>query len=141
MTPDTQALLDKASEATSLLKSLSHPSRLIICCQLREQEMSVGEMEMKLSIKQPNLSRELARLREDGLVLTRRESKVIFYRLSEDGPVRDMMDAICHVMRGDPVASHFNPPSPQSTSTQFRPNRPGGYGIFARPISSEERSK
>lgn len=141
MTPETQALLSKADEATSLLKSLSHPSRLIICCQLRDQEMSVGEMETKLNIKQPNLSRELARLREDGLVLTRRESKVIFYRLSDKGPIRDMMDAICHVMKGDPVHVTNKPTPQQSSSTLFRPNRPGGYGIFARPISSEERSK
>jgi DNA-binding transcriptional ArsR family regulator len=88
-----------AREATRLLKALAHPSRLLICCQLRDGEMSVGRIETTLGIRQPNLSRELARLRDDRIVTTRRESRVVFYRLDDDR-ARCMIDALCEVMLG-----------------------------------------
>ena len=126
-----EPLLD---EATSLLKALSHPARLMICCQLRGKEMSVGDIETTLGIKQPNLSRELAKLREEGLVETRRESKVIFYRLADETRVAPMVDAICSVMLSKPPLSEALETEQPANDVQprFRPNRPGGYGVFAR---------
>ncbi|MEE9330373.1 MAG: metalloregulator ArsR/SmtB family transcription factor [Parvularculaceae bacterium] len=126
MTPDTIKLGAVLDEATMLLKALSHPARLLICCQLRDNEMSVGTMETTLGIKQPRLSRELAKLREGGLIEARRESKIIFYKLSDNVRTRAMIDAICDVMiEGRPIAH------PQQ-SVSRRKNAPGGYGIFAR---------
>ena len=126
MTPETENIEPLMEEATALLKSLSHPARLMICCQLREGEMAVGDMETELEIRQPRLSRELAKLREEGLVETRRASKVIFYRLAEGSRVRAMVDAICAVMldKTDVLAAR-----PVMGS---RKNRAGGYGVFAR---------
>jgi len=69
---------------------------LLICCQLNEGEMSIGEMEASLHIKQPGLSRELAKLREEGILKSRRESKVIFYRL-ESEKVSVLIDAMCSI--------------------------------------------
>ena len=43
MTPISKDLAPLANEATELLKALAHPERLIICCQLRDTEMSVGD--------------------------------------------------------------------------------------------------
>ena len=131
MTPDSASLAPLADEATSLLKALAHPARLVICCQLKDKEMSVGDMEERLGIKQPRLSRELGKLREEGFVQTRRESKVIFYRLSDAPRLRSMVDAICAVMLDKPLDDR--PEAPVGPARQ--PNRPGGYGIFARPIS------
>lgn len=127
MTPETANLKPLADEATSLLKALAHPVRLTICCQLRDTEMSVGDIENQLGFKQPRLSRELAKLRDEGFVETRRESKVIFYRLTDTPRVRDMVDAICAVMLGQPRS-----PTNPEISPKLRPNRPGGYGVFAR---------
>lgn len=118
-----------AEEATALLKALAHPLRLTICCKLREGEISVGDMESRFGFRQPRLSRELAKLREEGLVETRRESKVVFYRLADNPRARAMIDAVHDVMTGQERA-----PSPQSERMQ-RPNRPGGYGVFARARS------
>ena len=131
MAPDTIPLAPLADEASTLLKSLAHPARLLICCQIKDAEMSVGDMETRLGIKQPRLSRELGKLREDGLVVTRRESKVIFYRLSDAPRLRAMVEAICAVMLDQPVT----PARPISARPVPKPNRPGGYGVFARPIS------
>lgn len=127
MTPDTTALKPLAEEATSLLKALAHPVRLTICCQLRACEMSVGEIEAQLGFRQPRLSRELAKLRDEGVVETRRESKVIFYRLADAPRARAMIDAICGVMLGKVAPAAVSAETPQ-----FRPNLPGGYGVFSR---------
>lgn len=128
MTPASENLSPLADEATELLKALAHPARLMICCQLRDTEMSVGDIETTLGIKQPRLSRELAKLRDEGLVDTRKQSKLVFYRLSDKPRVREMVDAICAVMMGTFTPKAHSP----STSPNFKPNRPGGYGVFAR---------
>ncbi len=89
--------------------------------------MSVGDIETTLGIKQPRLSRELGKLREEGLVETRRESKVVFYRLANVARAHAMIDAVCDVILGKPVSTRrtTSPPTPKS-------NLPGGYGVFAR---------
>ncbi|UTW54643.1 metalloregulator ArsR/SmtB family transcription factor [Kordiimonas sp. SCSIO 12610] len=124
-----------AEEATSLLKALAHPSRLMICCKLRHAELSVGDIEKQLQIKQPNLSRELMKLRDEGLVETRRESKVIFYRLADKPRVQGMIDGICAVMLGQaPAPATMEAPS--TNTPKRRPNPAGGYGVFATTRSS-----
>ena len=132
--PELHKVID---EATQLLKTLSHPARLMICCQLRAGELSVSEIETKLNIKQPNLSRELAKLRDDGLVVTRRESKVIFYRLVESQRVEKMLQAICAVMLDKPIHFQNETAPPANTGPKFRPNHRGGYGVFARTTQME----
>jgi ArsR family transcriptional regulator len=77
-----QDMLDNATEAAQFLKALANPSRLVILCQLIDGERSVGELEELLGVRQPSLSQQLARLRADGLVNTRRDSKRIYYSLA-----------------------------------------------------------
>jgi len=93
-------MMPEAEEATRLMKALAHPERLMICCQLREGELSVGEIETTLSIPQPRLSRELGKLREHGILGTRRESKSIVYHLKDDR-IRAIIDTLCHVMMAE----------------------------------------
>jgi ArsR family transcriptional regulator, virulence genes transcriptional regulator len=72
---------DAAAAACELLKALSNETRLLILCHLIEGEKSVGELEQLLDARQPHVSQQLARLRADGLVSVRRDSRHIFYRL------------------------------------------------------------
>ena len=72
-----------ASNAAAVLRSLSHPDRLMLLCQLSQGERSVGELEELLGIGQPNLSQQLGVLRAEGLVETRREGKRIFYSVKD----------------------------------------------------------
>jgi ArsR family transcriptional regulator len=44
--------------------------------------MSVSELESTLCLRQPTLSQQLARLREDGMVATRRDGKSVYYRIA-----------------------------------------------------------
>lgn len=69
---------------TELLKTLSHPDRLLIACTLAEKELSVGQMQNELGIHQPNLSRHLTSLKAARIVTFRREGLSVFYRLSDD---------------------------------------------------------
>lgn len=73
-----------AAEAAGWLKTLAHEGRLMILCHLCEGEKSVGTLESLLGTRQATVSQMLARLREDGLVKTRREGKTVHYALADD---------------------------------------------------------
>lgn len=73
----------RADEVAGLLKTLSHPVRLMLVCTLVESEFSVGELEDQVGVGQPTLSQQLGVLRDARIVATRREAKQIFYRLTE----------------------------------------------------------
>ena len=74
-------LQSRALRATSLLKAMSNPARLMVLCQLAEGEKSVGELERVVSVSQSALSQHLALLRSRKLVSSRREGQTIFYSL------------------------------------------------------------
>ena len=90
---DIDALISSARDASGFLKALAHEGRLLILCLLIEQEKSVTEIEDFLSLRQPAISQQLARLRADGLVETRREGKNIFYSLARP-EVREVIGAL-----------------------------------------------
>ena len=75
---------DSAKRVSVFLKSLANENRLVILCALADGEKNVSQLEEILGIRQPTLSQQLARLRADNMVSTRRESKQIFYNLSSD---------------------------------------------------------
>jgi len=77
-------MADKAKKASTFLKALAHENRLLILCMLAEGEKSVTEIERTLEVRQPTVSQQLARLRMDGLVTTRRDGKVIYYSLASE---------------------------------------------------------
>ncbi len=79
---DIDALIASAQQASGFLKALAHETRLLILCLLIEEEKSVTEIEELLSLRQPAVSQQLARLRADGLVEARRDGKNIFYSLA-----------------------------------------------------------
>ena len=77
-------MADNAKRASAFLKALAHESRLMILCILADGEKSVSELEQELGLRQPTVSQQLARLRADGLVATRRDGKVINYSLASE---------------------------------------------------------
>lgn len=66
------------------LKAMAHPLRFRILDALREGERNVGELEEAARIAQPGLSQQLGVLRKAGLVATRKEAKLVYYRLAAD---------------------------------------------------------
>lgn len=77
-----EQLRANAGAAGQLLKTLANPDRLLLLCQLSQGERNVGELEALLGIVQPTLSQQLAVLRREGLVDTRRDGKQVYYRIS-----------------------------------------------------------
>ncbi|MEO0437727.1 MAG: metalloregulator ArsR/SmtB family transcription factor [Pseudomonadota bacterium] len=128
MSPDAALISECSEQAVRLLKALAHPARLLICAQLRDREMSVGAMETELAIKQPRLSRELAKLRDEGLVTTRKSSKVVFYQLSDDVEARNMIDAVCGVLL------EKRPVQRDALRALKNRKRLGSYGVFAQTL-------
>lgn len=95
-----EAVRYRAAEVSALLKLLSHPNRLLVACELMDGERSVSEIEARTGVRQPNLSRDLARLRQAGIVSTRREAKLVFYQL-KDPRISALMGALCDVFAPD----------------------------------------
>jgi ArsR family transcriptional regulator len=65
------------------LKVLANEDRLLLLCQLSHGEMCVSELEQRLDIVQPTLSQQLGVLRNEGVVVTRREGKNVYYRCAD----------------------------------------------------------
>lgn len=80
---DPDVLRQAAGQAVSALKVLANEERLLLLCQLSQGEMSVGELEHALNIRQPTLSQQLGVLRNEGVVNTRREGKRICYSIAD----------------------------------------------------------
>ncbi|MCM2448663.1 helix-turn-helix transcriptional regulator [Agrobacterium vitis] len=83
-TPASQLanFMQKAAGAAALLKALSHENRLLILCILSEGEKTVGELETLLQLLQAIVSQQLARLRKDNLVESRRSGRQIYYSIT-----------------------------------------------------------
>ena len=71
----------KAENVEALLKAMANRQRLMILCQLLNNEMSVSAIVQAIGLSQSAISQHLSVLRNDGLVTTRRESQTIYYRI------------------------------------------------------------
>lgn len=74
-------LAENIQRARGLLKALSNERRLLLLCQLTEGERSVNDLCLRTGVSQSSTSQHLARLRNGGLVKTRRSSQTIYYSL------------------------------------------------------------
>jgi DNA-binding transcriptional ArsR family regulator len=93
---DPQKLEESAEKAAKLLKSMSHPSRLMVLCHLMNGERPVSSLNQAVPLSQSALSQHLAALRQAGLVDTRRERQVIYYRLKSNA-VSDVIEALYQI--------------------------------------------
>jgi len=94
--PNLSGLVERAEEASTLLKAMGHDGRLTILCHLRTGPKSVTELENLLSARQAIVSQQLARLRLEGLVSARREGQAIFYSLL-DPKVTEMIEVLARL--------------------------------------------
>ena len=85
----------EAEKAAGLLRAMSNGQRLLILCHLAEEgELSVGQLCDRLDLSQSALSQHLARLRDEGLVATRRQAQSVFYSVCD--PRADQLLALLH---------------------------------------------
>jgi DNA-binding transcriptional ArsR family regulator len=102
-------LQDSAQRAANLMRSLANEKRLMLLCQLVDGEKSVGTLCKALGLAQTNASQQLALLRREGLVRTRRDGQTIYYSLAgEEG--RRVIEVLyelycCGPARTEPAAA------------------------------------
>lgn len=77
-----------------VLKAVAHPLRIaIIDLLIQKDEMSVSEIHTTLDILQPEASRQLAILKNAGLIESRKDANTRFYTLT-DGSISDLLTCI-----------------------------------------------
>ena len=84
--------------AASVFKALADPTRRQILQDLRDGELSAGEIASRFPIKGPSVSRHLTILKAAGLVEERRDANRIMYSLVEERLalcVGDFLSAVC----------------------------------------------
>ena len=82
-------------DAWDTLKLLSDPTRVRIMHLLRQEELSVAELQDILEMGQSRISSHLALLRSGGLAVDRKDGKRTYYSLAEDlpPPMRTLVEA------------------------------------------------
>lgn len=97
ITATDNSLAANARSAADLLRLLANGHRLQVLCALRPGELSVGQIADRVGLSQSALSQHLARLRQDGVVTTRRQGQTIFYHIA-DSDVMTVLEAVSSVM-------------------------------------------
>jgi DNA-binding transcriptional ArsR family regulator len=77
-------LSPRAGEAAELLAVMGNEKRLLILCNLLDEELSVNELAERVDLAQSPLSQHLSKLRALKLVSTRRDGQMILYRLASE---------------------------------------------------------
>lgn len=103
-------------------KALAHPTRFAILQALAGAERNVGEIESAAGIGQPLLSQQLSVLRKAGLVHTRREAKLVYYRID-----RHTLDGLLGALHS--LGAEETPPA---SVPGGQPQSTGGAAVFAR---------
>ena len=78
----------------------------MILCRLGEGEAQVATLQTAVGLSQSALSQHLAVLREEGLIVARREGQAVFYRIADPAAVRviaTLVDIFCPPDLKDPA--------------------------------------
>ncbi|WP_194091577.1 ArsR/SmtB family transcription factor [Vibrio hibernica] len=85
-----------ANDAAEFLKSMAHPERLMVLCQLTQGEVGFTELCESSSLSQSAFSQHLTVLKRHGLVKVRKESQLVYYSLA-DSRVELLMSSLHNV--------------------------------------------
>jgi len=95
---DFAKMEENLDEASQLLKAMASRNRLMLLCHMADGEKSVGELTDQLELRQATVSQHLARLRQEGLVTTRRDAQTIYYSIADKAAaaiIRTLHKAYC----------------------------------------------
>ena len=85
---DLEKMQESAQRACDIMKLLGHPHRLMILCELKIGERSVGVLSTTIGISQSLVSQHLARMRHENVVTSRRDAQSVYYSLKEGEAAR-----------------------------------------------------
>jgi DNA-binding transcriptional ArsR family regulator len=95
---DVQGLQKSAAAAARLMKMLASEQRLMLLCRLGEGEASAGELAEYAGLAQSAASQHLAKLRDVGVVTTRRDAQTIYYRLADEDALQ-VIGLLCKIYK------------------------------------------
>jgi DNA-binding transcriptional ArsR family regulator len=72
---------EKLERAARCLRALAHPTRLLIVHHLSRRERRVSELEKLIGTSQSNISQHLNIMKDKGLLSSRRDGNLVYYRL------------------------------------------------------------
>lgn len=111
LSSSAQALVGAADQASRLLRAMGHGGRLKILCLLLSGERSSGEIARAIGVKEPAASQQLAQLKAERLVASRRDGQRILYRVEDPAALRVL--GVLHDLYCSPDnASAGDPSSP-----------------------------
>src|SRR5688500_6529325 len=84
-----------AAAESKVFLALADPSRRAIFESLTRGEVAVKELTARFDISQPAVSQHLANLKGAGLVTSRREGRLVYYRVRPGG-MKPLIDWIAH---------------------------------------------
>ncbi|GAL18257.1 transcriptional regulator ArsR family [Vibrio maritimus] len=79
----------KVVDVADVLKTLAHPDRLFVLCQLVEGEMGAGQLQENSDLSQSAFSQHLTVLKKAELVSVRKESQHVYYSLKDERVIAD----------------------------------------------------
>ncbi len=106
----SEELSETADKACELLRVLANPKRLLILCHLADGELSVQQIQNATGLGQSTVSQQLAIMRGEHLVSTRREAQSVFYSL-ENRKARSVIEALQDIYAPDPSRNRTRLPS------------------------------
>lgn len=87
----------KAGQVANMLKAIANPRRLLLLCKLVDHgEVTVGDLARDIGLSQSACSQHLAKMRDEGLVVYRRESQMLWYAIA-DTRVATLLSTLCHL--------------------------------------------
>ena len=93
---ELEKMEQNAEKASELLTAMANPKRLLILCNLLDQELNVGQLAERVELGQSPLSQHLSKLRAWGLVKTRRGGQQINYSLASS-EVRQVLSTLYNI--------------------------------------------
>ena len=108
---------------SSIFEALAHPTRRQILQDLKDGELTAGEIAAKFQTTAPTISRHLRVLREADLVSERREANRIYYSLISGNlalSVGDFLSSVCpeQIVLREVRKRRVRPPETTDTSAR-----------------------
>ncbi len=88
-----EEMQENAQVAADILKTMAHPERLLVLCQLVEGEVGAGALQANSLLSQSAFSQHLSVLKKQRLVTTRKDAQQVFYTLN-DPRIKNLLEAM-----------------------------------------------
>ncbi|MCG9629090.1 ArsR/SmtB family transcription factor [Vibrio mediterranei] len=96
---DLMEMKSRVIDVADVLKTLSHPDRLFVLCQLVDGEQGAGQLQSNSNLSQSAFSQHLSVLKKAGLVEIRKEAQHVYYSLKDQrvaGLISQLHSLYCH---------------------------------------------